>query len=41
MGQKKIVNRTQVAKMAGTDATHFLKSRAGCVTVSSGNCAGL
>ena len=28
MGQKQIVTRTQIAKMAGTDVTHFLNQRA-------------
>ena len=41
MRQKQIVTRTQIAKMAGTDATHFLNSRAGCVTKSLGDRAGL
>ena len=31
MVQKQIVTRTQIAKMPGKDATHFLNSRAGCV----------
>ena len=41
MGQKQVVTRTQIAKMPGTDATHFLNSRAGCVTKSLGDRAGL
>ena len=28
MGQKQIVTRTQIAKMAGTDVAHFLNQRA-------------
>ena len=41
MVQKQIVTRTQIAKMPGKDATHFLNSRAGCVTKSFGDRAGL
>ena len=37
MGQKQIVTRTQIPKKTGTDATHFLNSRAGCVTKSLGD----
>ena len=41
MAQKQIVTRTQIAKMPGTDATHFFNSRAGLSTKSLGDCAGL
>ena len=41
MGKKQIVTRTQIAKMPGTEATHFLNSRAGCVTKLLGGRAGL
>ena len=37
MAQKQIVSRTQIAKMQGTDATHFFNSRAGSVTKSLGD----
>ena len=41
MGQKQIVTRTQITKISGTDATHFLNSRAACVKKSLGDRAGL
>ena len=41
MGQKQIVTRTQIAKMAGTDVTHFLNQRACFVAKSLGDQAGL
>jgi hypothetical protein len=41
MGQKQIVTRTQIAKMAGTDVTHFLNERARFVAKSLGDQAGL
>ena len=41
MGQKQIITRTQIAKMPGTGAVHFLNSRASCVTKSLGDRAGL
>ena len=41
MGQKQIVTRTQIAKMAGTDVTHFLNQRARFVAKSLGDQAGL
>ena len=41
MGQKQIVTRTQTAKMAGTDVTHFLNQRARFVAKSFGDQAGL
>ena len=41
MAQKQIVNRTQIAEMQGTIATHFFNSRAGSVTKSIGDRAGL
>jgi len=34
MAQKQIVSRTQIAKMSGTDATHFFNSCAGSVAKS-------
>ena len=37
MGQKQIVNRTQIAKMVGTDVTHFLNQRARFVAKSLGD----
>ena len=41
MGQKQIVTRTQIAKMAGTDVTHFLNQRACFAAKSLGDQAGL
>ena len=41
MGQKQIVTRTQIAKMVGTDVTHFLNQRAHFVAKSFGGRAGL
>ena len=41
MGQKQIVTRTQIAKMAGTDVTHFLNQRARFVANLLGDQAGL
>ena len=41
MGQKQIVIRKQIAKMAGTDVTHFLNQRARFVAKSLGDQAGL
>ena len=41
MGQKQIVTRTQIAKMAGTDVTHFLSQRARFVAKSFGDQAEL
>ena len=41
MGQKQIVTRTQIAKMAGTDVTHFLNQRARFVAKSLGDQATL
>ena len=41
MGQKQIVTRTQIAKMAGTDVTHFLNQRARFAAKSHGGRAGL
>ena len=41
MGQKQIVTRTQIAKMAGTDVTHFLNQRARFAAKSYGGRAGL
>ena len=41
MAQKQIVTRTQITKMPGPDATNFFNSRAGSVTKSLGDCAGL
>ena len=41
MGQKQIVTRTQIAKMAGTDVTHFLNQRTRFVAKSLGDQAGL
>ena len=40
MGQKQIVTRTQIAKMPGTDVTHFLNQRARFVAKSLGDQAG-
>ena len=37
MGQKQIFTRTQIAKMAGTDVTHFLNQRARFVANSLGD----
>jgi len=41
MGQKQIVTRTQIAKMVGTDVTHFLNRRARFVVKPPGDQAGL
>ena len=41
MGQKQIVTRTQIAKIAGTDVTHFLNQRARFAAKSYGGRAGL
>lgn len=41
MGQKQIAKKTQITKMQGMDAINFLHSRAGCVTRSFGDRAGL
>ena len=41
MGQRQIVTRTQIAKMAGTDVTHFLNQRARFAAKSYGGRAGL
>ena len=41
MGQKQIVTRKQIAKMAGTDVTHFLNQCARFVAKSLGDQAGL
>ena len=37
MGQKQIVTGTQIAKMVGTDVSHFLNQRARFVAKSLGN----
>ena len=37
MGQKQIVTRTRIAKMVGTDVTHFLNQRVRFVAKSLGD----
>ena len=41
MAEKQIVNRTQIAEMQGMVVTHFFNSRAGSVTKSISDRAGL